>query len=89
MKSAEEKKAMVEAAFECLPENLKTEEISALLMTVVDTYMGEDRTSALSVLLTTTMVYARTIGMPDSKMAVILRGAAEHLEEPANTKKVH
>jgi hypothetical protein len=35
------------------------------------------------------MVYARSIGMPDKKMAIVLRGAAEHLEEPEAKKKVH
>jgi hypothetical protein len=27
--------------------------------------------------------------MPDKKMAIVLRGAAEHLEEPETKKKVH
>ncbi len=89
MTSHEEKTKMVEAAFECLPDDMKPDELSALLLTVVDAYMGDDRSVALSLLLTTTMVYARSIGMPDKKMAIVLRGAAEHLEEPETKKKVH
>jgi hypothetical protein len=80
---------MVEAAVHCLPDNMQTDELSALLLTIVETYMSEDKTVALSLLLTTAMVYARSIGMSDKKMAVILRGAAEHLDEPDNKKKVH
>jgi hypothetical protein len=78
---------MIEAAFDRLPDDMKPDELSALLLTVVDAYMGDDRSVALSLLLT--MVYARSIGMPDKKMAIVLRGAAEHLEEPETKKKVH
>lgn len=89
MTSHEEKTKMIEAAFDCLPNDMKPDELSALLLTIVDAYMGDDRSVALSLLLTTTMVYARSIGMPDSKTAIVLRGAAEHLEEPETKKKVH
>jgi len=87
--SHEEKTKMIEAAVHCLPDNMQTEELSALLLTIVDSYMSDDKTVALSLLLTTAMVYARSIGMPDKKMALVLRGAAEHLEEPETKKKVH
>jgi hypothetical protein len=80
---------MIEAAVHCLPDNMQTEELSALLLTIVDSYMSDDRSVALSLLLTTAMVYARSIGMPDKKMAIVLRGAAEHLEEPETKNKVH
>jgi hypothetical protein len=87
--SHEDKTKMVEAAVHCLPDNMQTDELSALLLTIVDSYMSDDKTVALSLLLTTAMVYARSIGMSDKKMALVLRGAAEHLEEPDNKKKVH
>jgi hypothetical protein len=89
MTSREDKPKMIEAALECLPEDMKPDELSALLLTIVDAYMGDDRSVALSLLLTTTMVYARSIGMPDKRMAIVLRSAAEHLEEPETKKKVH
>ena len=89
MTSHEDKAKMIEAAVHCLPDDMQTEELSALLLTIVDSYMSDDRSVALSLLLTTAMVYARSIGMPDKKMAIVLRGAAEHLEEPEAKKKVH
>lgn len=89
MTSREDKTKMIEAAVHCLPDDMQTEELSALLLTIVDSYMSDDRSVALSLLLTTAMVYARSIGMPDKKMAIVLRGAAEHLEEPETKKKVH
>jgi len=87
--SHEEKTKMVEAAVHCLPDHMQPDELSALILTIVDSYMSDDRSVALSLLLTTAMVYARSIGMPDKKMALVLRGAAEHLEEPETKKKVH
>lgn len=89
MTSHEEKTKMVEAAVHCLPDHMQPDELSALILTIVDSYMSDDRSVALSLLLTTAMVYARSIGMPDKKMALVLRGAAEHLEEPETKKKVH
>jgi hypothetical protein len=89
MTSREDKPKMIEAAVDCLPDNMQTDELSALLLTILDAYMGDDKTVALSLLLTTAMVYARSIGMPDKRMAKVLRSAAEHLEKPETEKKVH
>lgn len=81
---------LVESLMKQLPEALDPGQVAALVLTLVDRYAGDNTSAAASLLLTTTVTYARTVGVHDEKIAGFLRGTAQHLEENAQPKrKVH
>jgi len=74
---------------EMLPEKLSPAQLSALILTLVDNYEGQDPRAAISLLITTAITYARVIGVPDKTIALLLRGTAKHLDTDEPLKKVH
>jgi hypothetical protein len=90
LKLSDDKKATkVAKALSNLPDSLDTGEVSALLLTITDAYMGEHNSAAISMLLTTTVVYARALGVPDDKIALFLQGTAEHLRNETTEVRMH
>jgi hypothetical protein len=80
----------VEKILELLPEKLAPQQLSALLLSLVDHYEGQDPRAAVSLLITTTITYARVIGVPDKTIGLLFRATAKQLDttdEPL--KKVH
>lgn len=79
----------VENLLSQLPDELEQGALSALLLTLADRYTGPDGREALSLLLTSSIIYGRTIGLPNEKIASILRAAAEQVSQGNYIKKVH
>lgn len=81
---------LIESIMAQMPESMSQHQLAAFIMLLVDTYAGPDPRSGASLLLTTTVTYNRTCGVPDARTAAFLIGTAEHLknEEPFK-KKMH
>ena len=62
-----------------MPDSLTPEEVSAFVMGTVHAYMGDDVSAALSTLITSTIVYAKAVGIPDDRIAQALIGCADHV----------
>lgn len=87
--SNKEKGDQVGKALSKLPQQMDTGEVSALVMTITDAYMGDHKSAAISMLITSGIVYARSSGIPDDKIAMLLRSTADHLDEQPYSPKVH
>lgn len=79
----------VKKVLELLPDKATPQQLSALVLSLVDHYEGQDPRSAVSLLITTAITYARVIGVPDKTIALLLRGTAKHLDTEETSKKVH
>lgn len=79
----------VEEVVALLPEELEPQYLAALIMTLVDNFMGDKPSAAMGLLISTTITYARTIGTSDEKTASVLRSVADDLVKEHQSKKVH
>lgn len=80
----------VEKAMKALPDKLDTDELAALLLTIIDRYMGMRRVSeGISLLLTSAVVYARASGVKDEKLATLLVACAIDISGRQPSEKVH
>ena len=82
-------KEHINTVMEALPDEMETNEISALLMTVVSAYLEEAPKEAVSLLLSTTVIYARSIGMPIEVIAKILHSAADNVTKNPTPGRAH
>ena len=81
---------VIEKALKGLPNQLDTDELSALLLTIIDRYVGTHRVSeGISLLLTSAVVYARASGIADKKLATLLHACALDLSGREPSEKVH
>lgn len=80
---------LVQEIMDKLPDEITPKHLSALILTLVDRYAGEKKSEALSLFITTTIVYARASGFDDSMTAAILADTAKHLITEQPSKKVH
>jgi hypothetical protein len=87
--SDKDKGDQIGKALSKLPPEMSTGEVSALIMTITDAYMSENKSAAISLLLTSGIVYARASGIPDEKIAIFLRSTADHLDDEPYSPKVH
>lgn len=79
---------VVEDVLDILPEEINSQQLSAFILTLVDKYAGGKVSQAMSLLLTSTIVYGRTMGFTDEKIASFLESTAQHLKTE-QTPKVH
>lgn len=70
---------ILKEVFKQLPKELEIGELSSLLMTLTSTYMEQDTNEAVKMLLTTTIIYASSAGLPRDVLAKAFYGAAEGL----------
>lgn len=68
---------MVENIVKSLPTQLETGEISALILTLVDLYMKDSPAAAVNVLLTSTILYAKSCEVSDYAISRILKEASK------------
>ena len=82
---------MVQEALKKLPPEMDSEQLSALLLTLVDGYVGPKIADGVSILITSAIVYARARGVRDDRLAILLIASAHALSEsnPTNSDKVH
>lgn len=81
---------VIEKALKGLPQQMDTDELAALLLTIIDRYVGMQRVSeGISLLLTSAVVYARATGISDKKMAALLLACALDISGNETTNKVH
>lgn len=80
----------VEKAMKALPNTMDTDELSALLLTIIDRYVGMRRVSeGIALLLTSAVVYARASGVKDEKLATLLVACAIDISGRQPSEKVH
>lgn len=82
-------KEHINTVMEALPDEMETNEISALLMTIVNAYCEEAPKEAVSLFLTTTVIYARSVGMPLEVIAKILKATAENVTKNPPPGRTH
>jgi len=81
---------MVQEALKRLPPEMDSDQLSALLLTLVDGYVGPKISDGISILITSIIVYARARGVSDDKIAVILRASAHALaDDRTRNEQVH
>ena len=81
---------VIEKALKGLPHQMDTDELSALLLTIIDRYVGTHRVSeGIALLLTSAVVYARASGIADKKLAALLHACALDISNNDPSNKVH
>jgi len=81
---------MVQAALKKLPPEMDSEQLSALLLTVVDGYVGPKISDGVSILITSAIVYARARGVSDERVAILLIASAHALADyGTSNEQVH
>lgn len=81
---------MVQEALKKLPPEMDSDQLSALLLTLVDGYVGPKVADGVSILITSTIVYARARGISDHRIAVLLIASAHSLADyGTSNEQVH
>ena len=70
----------VSAILERMPDELDTDELSAFILTLTSAYLNDHPREAVNMLLTSTILYAKSCGLPDKAIAAIFEASAEHVK---------
>ena len=79
----------VEKILKLLPEKLAPAQLAALILSLADHYEGQDPRTAMSLLISIAITYARVVGVPDKTIGLLLRATAKTLDTDEPLKKVH
>jgi hypothetical protein len=82
---------MIKSALKQLPKEMDSQQISAFLLTVLDGYVGSKVSEAMSILITSTIVYGRARGISDNRIATLMVASGHAIVdyEPTQNNKVH
>lgn len=82
-------KDQVEAFMKALPDEMNSNEISALVMTVINAYLEEVPREAVALLMSTTILYAHSVGMPAEAISKILHSAGDNVVKNPISGRTH
>lgn len=82
-------KEQVEAFMQALPGEMNSNEISALVMTVINAYLEEAPREAVALLLGTTILYAHSVGQSAESIAKVLHSAADNVTKNPIPGRTH
>ena len=80
---------MVRDALEMMPEEMTIQEVAAMILMIVDGYVGHDKAASISLLLSAFITYASTKGLDDSKISMMLRLSASALDAGDHVQAMH
>lgn len=78
-------------ALKHLPDEMDSQQISAFILTVLEGYVGSKISEAMSILITSTIVYGRARGVSDDRIATLMVASAHAIVDyqPTQNNKVH
>jgi hypothetical protein len=79
----------VQQAFDLMPDEMTIDEVASTVLMIVDGYLGNDKASSVSLLLSVFVTYASGKGLDDSKISLMLRLAAASVDAGDHTPVMH